>query len=141
MWRFALMYAGLLTAWLPAAAQSPAEAELLAAEDARFQAQLAQDAVALERAIASDVVYSHMTGKRENKSQVLQSFKRVPLNGITPSGRSARVIGEIGIVRGKLVKQLPERALTDGYLAVYALRDGRWQLLEWVSAAPQEDGK
>ena len=131
-----------LLAWplLSAAAPSTPSADvaqLLAAEDARFQAVLAHDTAALERGIADDVVYSHMTGQRDDKAAVLRSAARLSFSSIQPLERTARVIGEVGIVRGKLVRQLPDRTLTDGYLALFALRDGRWQLLEWVSAAPQ----
>lgn len=143
MSRSAWIYAGLLIA-SPLAAAAPAtpETQLLAAEDARFQAEVAHDAAALDRATASEVVYSHMNGRREDKAAVMQSFTHIPFSSITPSARSARVIGAVGIIRGKVVRQLPDRTLSDGYLAVYTLRDDRWQLLEWVSAAmPAEDGK
>jgi hypothetical protein len=142
----AWLYAAILTtcplaAIQPAASQPAAhhpatpETQLLAAEDARFKAVLAHDAAALDRMTASDVVYSHGNGKREDKAAVLQTSARLAFSSITPSARYARVIGDVGIIRGTVVRQLPDRALSDGYLAVYAKRDGRWQLLEWVSAS------
>lgn len=135
MWHPARYIAGLLIAFpLVVAATGTPESELMAAEDARFHAVLSHDGAALERAIADDVVYSHMTGKREGKAEVIQGSLRATFTGIEPSERRVRVIGEVGIIRGKIARQLPDRTLTDGYLAVYALRDGRWQLLEWVSA-------
>jgi hypothetical protein len=128
----------------PASAQpaphvpTASEAQLLSAEDARFKAELTHDAAALDRSTASDVVYSHFNGKREDKSEVMQTFTHLPFSSIKPSNRQARVIGDVGIVRGQVVRQLGDRTLSDGYLAVYAKRDGRWQLIEWVSAsAPQ----
>jgi hypothetical protein len=147
MRRTARIFAGILIACPLAAmaADQPntPEAQLLAAEDARFHAVLTHDAAALDRAIASDVVYSHMTGRRENKAEVMQSSSRANFSSIEPSERTVRVIGAIGIIRGKIERRLPERTLTDGYLAVYENREGRWQLLEWVSSAPplQEQAK
>jgi hypothetical protein len=143
MWHPARSIAAMLIAWPLAAVAAdrpdtpdPAEARLLAAEDARFRAVLAHDAATLERALASELTYSHMTGKRENKSQVMQGAMLAGFSAIEPSDRSARVIGDIGIIRGIVARRLPDRVLADGYLAVYTLREGRWQLLEWVSANP-----
>lgn len=143
MWHPARLFAAMLIACpLAAVAADAPEAQLLAADDARFQAVLAHDADALERALATELVYSHMTGKREGKAEVMRNAMQMRFSAIQPSDRSARVIGEVGIIRGQVRRQLPDRVLTDGYLAVYAQRDGRWQLLEWVSAnPPQEAGK
>lgn len=129
------LIAGLLIACpLAALAADATEAQLLAAEDARYQAVLTHDANALDRVLAPDLVYSHMTGKREGKAEVLQASMRMTFSSIQPVDRTARVIGTVGIIRGKLLRQLSDRTLTDGYLAVYAQRDGRWQLVEWVTA-------
>lgn len=122
----------------PNAADPPTveEAGLLAAEDLRFKAELAHDAAGLDRMTADDVMYSHFNGSREAKAAVMQTFTHLPFVGITPSDRYARVIADVGIVRGSVVRTLPDRVLSDGYLAVYTKRSGHWQLLEWVSAAP-----
>jgi hypothetical protein len=135
MWNPARLFVGLLIACpLAAMAADTPEAQLLAAEDARYQAVLTHDASALDRMLASDLVYSHMTGKREGKAEVLQASMRMSFRSIQPVDRTVRVIGPVGIIRGKLLRQLPDRMLTDGYLAVYAQRDGLWQLVEWVTA-------
>lgn len=122
----------------PSAADTPTveEAGLLAAEDLRFKAELAHDVAGLDRMTASDVVYSHFNGSRESKAAMMQTFTHLPFASITPSDRYARVIADVGIVRGRVVRALPDRVLSDGYLAVYTRRSGHWQLLEWVSAAP-----
>lgn len=114
---------------------------LLAAEDLRFEAELKHDVPALGRMTADDVVYSHFTGQRQDKAAILQGAAHAPFQSITPSDRYARVIGDVGIVRGKVARQLPGRTLTDGYLAIYVRRAGRWQLLEWVTASPQNPSK
>ncbi|MDH7639323.1 nuclear transport factor 2 family protein [Sphingomonas oryzagri] len=141
-WLFALSLAGLQSGLaaqparsLAVASPTRAEAALLAAEDARFNAELTHDVATLDRMTSADVVYSHVNGVREDKAGVMRTFTHLPFSSITPSNRSARVIGDVGIVRGSVVRQLPDRTLSDGYLAVYEMRDGRWQLLEWVSAA------
>jgi hypothetical protein len=142
-----ILIACAIAAAAPAAAQSAAnepsapEAQLLATEDARFKAQLAHDAAALDRATASDVVYSHATGKREDKAAAMQTFLQSSFSSIEASARHARVIGDVGIIRGQLVRQLPDRTLNDGYLAVYAMRDGRWQLIEWAAGSPPPSAK
>jgi hypothetical protein len=127
------------------AAQSPkpqaarpltkAEAALLAAEDTRFEAELTHNSATLDRMTSADVVYSHVNGAREDKAGVMRTFTHLPFSSITPSNRSARVIGDVGIVRGQVVRQLSDKTLSDGYLAVYERRGGCWQLLEWASAA------
>lgn len=117
---------------------SPAAMALLASEDVRFRAEASGDTATLDRLMAKDLVYSHFTGMRQGKSAVIQMFTRMHFLSITPSQRYARVLGEVGFVRGKVVRQLAGHALTDGYIAMYVHRDGRWQLLEWAStAAPQ----
>jgi hypothetical protein len=132
--RFGLIALAIAAMPLPAMAQTPGEA-LLAAEDTRFHAELTHDAATLDKMTANEVVYSHFTGQREDKAGVMQTFTHLPFSSITPSDRYARVIGDVGVVRGKVTRQLPDRTLSDGYLAVYVHRDGRWQLLEWVSAS------
>jgi hypothetical protein len=122
----------------PAQAQAAGDA-LLTAEDTRFHAELTHDAATLDRMTATEVVYSHFTGQREDKAGVMQTFTHLPFSSITPSDRYAWVIGDVGVVRGKVVRRLGDRTLSDGYLAVYVHRGGRWQLLEWVSASPPPD--
>lgn len=134
--RIVTVVIALLTAG-PLMAADDGAAQLLAVEDARFKAELAHDAAAFDRVVANDVVYSHMNGRRETKADLMARVERIPFSSIVPSERQARVLGDFGTVRGKIVRQLPDRVLTDGYLAVYVLRDGRWQLLEWASAAPE----
>lgn len=121
----------------PALAHPAAQAALIKAEDARFRAELTHDAAALDRMTAPEVTYTHFNGKHEDKASLMQSFTHLPFTAIEPSERHARMYGQVGIVRGLVARQLPDRRLFDAYIAVYVRRDGRWQLVDWVShAAP-----
>lgn len=113
----------------------PAAVALLAFEDERFKAEAAADVAALARMTADDLVYSHATGMRQGKAAMIGMFQAMHFQGIIPSDRYARVLGDVGFVRGKVARQLPDRVLKDGYVAVYIRREGRWQLLEWASTA------
>ncbi|WP_206243906.1 nuclear transport factor 2 family protein [Novosphingobium terrae] len=121
----------------PAMAQTPAEQALLKAEDARFHAELTHDAATLDAMTASEVTYAHFNGALEDKAGVMKDFTHIPFTAIEPANRHARLLGETGVVRGEVTRHLPDRTLHDAYLAVYVHRAGRWQLIDWVSYAPQ----
>jgi hypothetical protein len=131
-----IMAMALILGATPALAHKAEDAALLKAEDARFRAELTHDAATLDRMTAPEVTYTHFNGRHEDKASVMQSFTHLPFTAIEPTDRHARLYGQVGIVRGLVARQLPDRRLFDAYIAVYVRRDGRWQLVDWVSHAP-----
>lgn len=122
---------------------SVAEAALLAAEDQRFDAQVAHDVKALAAEMADELVYTHATGRRQTKSEYLRDFEsgHIPYRSIKANDRSARVFGAVGITRGVLHMLVGDKDLYSTYLGVYVKRDGRWRLLDWQSSPSPQGGE
>jgi hypothetical protein len=122
---------------------SPTVASLLAAEDARFQAQIRHDAAAVDQALADELTYTHAVGRVQTKADYLNALRgrRAPYRSIIAEGRAARVSGDLGVTHGSLAMEVGENRLGSSYLAAYVWRSGRWQLLYWqTSPAPPADG-
>jgi len=118
------------------------EASLLAAEDERFNAQVKQNVAAIALNIADEAVYTHASGRVQNKAEYLRGIEtgRASYRNITVSDRTVRISGDMGITHGVLHMVVGDNNLVSSYLAVYVNRDRRWQLLFWqTSPGPQEN--
>jgi hypothetical protein len=123
----------------------PAERALLAAEDARFAAQIRQDAAAVSAGLADELTYVHAIGRRQSKAEYLAGFTagRTGYRSLVPKDRVAGVSGNLGWTRALLAQQVGERTMSSSYLAIYVKRAGRWQLLSWQTTpndAPSAPG-
>lgn len=109
------------------------EASLIAAEDARFAAQVHRDFAAIEAGLGDELVYSHATGRRQTRAEYLGALRSggADYRRIDPSQRSSRVYGDIGVTRAVLAMQVGERTMLSSVLGVYVWRDARWQLVSW----------
>jgi hypothetical protein len=121
-------------------AAAPAPAAVLAAEDARFGAMIAADAEALERWFAADLAYAHSTGLVQDRAQLMATIAdgRTRYIAISPAEREVVALGpDAAFVRGRGRFQVAAGGdpmdMQIRYLAVYVLRDGRWQLQAWQS--------
>ena len=115
------------------------EAEVLRADDQRFDAMRRQDWTALDAALADDLTYVHSTARLESKAEHIANLRAGKPNyrGIAPRERKARVHGSIGVVNGisdmHVENAGKENRFTIRYLAVYAKVAGRWQMTAWQS--------
>ncbi|HEY7753289.1 MAG TPA: DUF6265 family protein [Steroidobacteraceae bacterium] len=121
-------------------AAAPAPAAVLAAEDARFAAMIAADAPAMERWLAADLVYAHTTGLVQDRTQLMATIAdgRTRYIAIAPAEREVVALGpDAAFVRGlgrfRVAAGQTPMDMQARYLAVYVLRDGRWQLRAWQS--------
>jgi hypothetical protein len=135
-----LAAASALAGACPAAAlaqQTPAEAGLLAAEDARFAAQVRHDAAAVAQGLGAELVYSHGNGRRQSRPEYLAALAagQIDYRSIVASDRIVHVYGKIGVTRAILNTQVGERAMRSSVLAVYVRRGGHWQLVSWQTTA------
>jgi Domain of unknown function (DUF4440) len=126
--------------------------QVLAAENARVTALDNNDLPALERILANDLTYVHASGKVDTKSSMLQAIQSGQVRYIswTPVHLNARVNGNTGVIDGEYhVRVTDRRVKPDPFdirifvLAVYTLRDARWQQIAWqstrnVAASPVE---
>ena len=123
---------------------SGAEAEVLRADDQRFQAMVRGDWAALDAALADDLTYVHSTARLETKAEHVANLRagKPHYRGIAPRDRRARVHGRVGVVNGVSEMHVEnagkEQRFTVRYLAVYAKADDRWRMIAWQSTRQPE---
>lgn len=116
-----------------------AEADVLRADDNRFEAMRKEDWNALESALADDLTYVHSTARLETKAEHVGNLKagKPHYRGIAPRDRTARVNGDVGIVNGVSEMHVEnagkEQRFTVRYLAVYAKKAEGWRMIAWQS--------
>src|SRR6185436_16492315 len=115
------------------------EAEVLNADERRFEAMRKEDWNALESALADDLTYVHSTARLESKAEHVGNLKagKPHYRGIAPRERKARVSGDVGIVTGVSEMHVEnagkEQRFTIRYLAVYAKKAEGWRMIAWQS--------
>jgi ketosteroid isomerase-like protein len=116
-----------------------AEAEVLQADDRRFDAMRKEDWPALEAVLADDLTYVHSTARQETKAEHVDNLRagKPHYRGIAPRDRRVRVHGTIGIVNGvsemHVERDGKEQRFTVRYLAVYAKTANDWRMIAWQS--------
>jgi Domain of unknown function (DUF4440) len=117
----------------------PKEAEVLAADDQRFEAMRKENWPALEAALADELTYVHSTARLESKAEHVGNLRagKPHYRGIAPRDRTVRVRGDVGLVNGVSAMHVEnagtEQRFTVRYLAVYARSEGAWRLIAWQS--------
>src|SRR3989442_1487719 len=78
------------------------EADVLRADDRRFEAMKKGDWAALDAALADDLIYVHSTARQESKAEHIANLRggKPHYRGIAPRDRRARVVGSVGVVNG-----------------------------------------
>ena len=116
-----------------------AEADVLRADENRFEAMRKEDWNALDLALADDLTYVHSTARLESKAEHVGNLRagKPHYRGIAPRERKARVHGDLGIVNGvsemHVERDGKEQRFTVRYLAVYAKTQGMWRMIAWQS--------
>ena len=116
-----------------------AEAEVLRADDRRFEAMRKGDWAALDATLADDLTYVHSTARLESKKEHLANLSagKPHYRGIAPRDRHVRVHGNVGLVNGVSEMHVDnagkEQRFTIRYLAVYAKAGEQWRMLAWQS--------
>lgn len=122
---------------------TPASQGLIAAEQQRLDAQVAQDVAMLDRAIAPDAVYIHANGVVQGKVAYLADVQagKSRYRSIEVGERSATLYGAVGVTHSVLTLNVGvDRRIVARATGVYVRRDGRWQVISWQST-PVPDGK
>ncbi|HEY7007027.1 MAG TPA: nuclear transport factor 2 family protein [Sphingomicrobium sp.] len=115
------------------------EADVLRADDRRFEAMKKGDWAALDAALADDLIYVHSTARQESKAEHIANLKtgKPHYRGIAPRDRRVRVVGNVGVVNGVSDMQVErdgkENRFTVRYLAVYTKAGGDWRMIAWQS--------
>ncbi len=116
-----------------------AEADVLRADDNRFEAMRKGDWNALDLALADDLTYVHSTARLETKAEHIANLKggKPHYRGIAPREQKVRVNGNIGVVNGvsemHVERDGKEQRFTVRYLAVYAKSGDAWRMIAWQS--------
>jgi ketosteroid isomerase-like protein len=119
--------------------QTGVEADVLRADDRRFEAMRTGDWAALDSALADDLTYVHSTARLESKAEHIANLRagKPHYRGIAPRERRARVHGTVGVVNGvsdmHVERDGKEQRFTVRYLAVYVKRDEQWRMIAWQS--------
>src|SRR5437762_1282475 len=101
------------------------EAEVLRADDGRFEAMRKGDWTGLDAALADDLIYVHSTARQESKAEHIANLRAGKPNyrGIAPRDRRVRIHGGVGIVNGvsdmHVERDGKENRFTVRYLAVH----------------------
>ena len=116
-----------------------AEADVLRADENRFEAMRKEDWNALDMALADDLTYVHSTARLESKAEHVGNLRagKPHYRGIAPRERRARVHGNVGVVNGvsdmHVERDGKENRFTVRYLAVYAKAGDHWRMIAWQS--------
>ena len=120
-------------------APTATEAEVLRADDRRFEAMRRGDWAALDAVLADDLTYVHSTARLESKDEHIANLRggKPHYRGIAPRDRHARVHGGVGVVNGvsemHVERDGKEQRFTVRYLAVYARSGEHWRMIAWQS--------
>jgi len=115
------------------------EADVLRADDRRFEAMRRGDWAGLDAALADDLTYVHSTARQETKAEHIENLRggKPHYRGIAPRERKVRVHGGIGVVNGvsemHVERDGKEQRFTVRYLAVYAKAGEQWRMIAWQS--------
>ena len=118
---------------------SVTEAEAVAAEDARYAAQMAGDVAALEKLLADDLVYTHSNAAVDDKKAFIEAIR----SGVTKyrtmkrSDMKTRTYGCIAILTGRADFQTTTKGQDSTvalrFHAIWAKRPSGLQFISWQS--------
>ena len=113
------------------------EAEALAAEQARYAAQMSNDFAAMERMFGDDLVYIHSSTVVDTKASFIESMRSgtVKYRNMKRGDVKVRTFGSVAIITGRGVFEVTARGqdlrLDLLFTVVWAKRDGRPQFVSW----------
>lgn len=112
-------------------------AEVLAAEEARYAAQMSNDFTAMQRLFADDLVYYHSSTVVDTKESFMESMRSgtVKYRSMTRGEVKTRVFGSVGIITGRGTFNVTARGqdmvLELMFTAVWAKRENGLQFVSW----------
>ena len=119
--------------------ESEVIAKIEGLENKRLEATIAADIETLSEMIGDDLRYVHASGTDEGKQQYLERLasRHYVYKALVPGHRDFRVFGDVVLVNGHLgievISNGKDKLIQSRYLQVWALRDGRWQMVAWQS--------
>jgi ketosteroid isomerase-like protein len=114
-------------------------AEVLAADDARYAAMIAQDFAALDRLLADDLLYTHSTAATDTKAAYLAALRggKYRYKAARCEGVTVRIHGTTAIVNGRGFIEVDvdgvPRSLTNAFMNVWVRTPEGWRMTAWQS--------
>lgn len=111
--------------------------EALAAEDARFKAQMSGDVAAMQRLFGDDLVYIHSSTVQDTKASFIESIRSgtVKYRKMTRGEVKVRTYGCVAIVSGRsdfeVTVKGEDRTMKLLFHAVWAKRAAGAQFISW----------
>jgi ketosteroid isomerase-like protein len=114
-------------------------AAVLAAEEARYAAMIAQDFAALDRLLAEDLLYTHSNAETDTKAGYLAALRsgKYRYRAVRREGVTVRLHGQVALVNGRSfidvdVEGTP-RALSNVFINVWVQTPQGWRMTAWQS--------
>jgi hypothetical protein len=114
-------------------------AEVLAAEDRRYEALLGPDLATLEQLFSDRLSYAHSSGVRDTKAEYLAKIRSgyYVYQRVDHSVERVEVAGDTVVVNGRMTAALTvqgtPKTIDNLALAVWTRDTGQWQLLAYAS--------
>ena len=117
-----------------------AEGEIRDLEQQRFRAMERVDVATLNRILSDDLIYTHASGLRQTKAEMIGVLGSGDFRyeSISADSTRIRVFDQTAVVTGRAAMKIRsgqgEQAIKLCYLDVYVKQDGRWQMVAWQSS-------
>jgi hypothetical protein len=116
------------------------EKEIRDLEALRFHAMEKADIETLDRIISDDLIYTHSSGLRQSKFDVIGVLGSTEMKyeSITPYDVRVRIYNGTAIVAGRATINIKAHGERESfeicYLDVHVKQEGRWQMVAWQSS-------
>lgn len=108
-------------------------------ENARYRAMVSSDITTLDQVLADDLIYTHSSGRVDDKAQYLESIRSGALRYLSAERQqdSLRVYGDVVILQGRMKAHIVsggiERQLDNVFTCVWARKTQGWRMVNWAS--------
>ena len=119
-------------------------ADVLSAEDDRYEAQIEGDIEALDRLLGKDLIYFHSSTIKDTKDSFITAIETEKLiyEEMERFDSRVRIYGDIAVITGraqfKVVSRGRQKNLDMLFHAIWIMRDQRLQFISW-QATPMPD--
>ena len=129
---------------LKSSSSSLSVADVLSAEDDRYEAQIEGDIEALDQLLGKDLIYFHSSTLKDTKDSLIKAIETEKLiyEEMERSESRVRIYGDIGLITGraqfKVVARGRQKNLDMLFHSIWVMRDQRLQFISW-QATPMPD--